>query len=240
MHIPPQRRQRILKAHSLRQQGHSLRQIAEQLGVSHATVRADLQLLETHWSEVAAAAADDVLFEQLHLLREQLVRLDAIDIIEQFGQHLPPSELQRAVEVHYARVLALVRELRRTATEIHRRARERQVQPELAAELDESLETAETTPESSTTIHPETTISQPQQEIVKTDPAQEKNAPETIHPALDLALDLALDPMIEEAIELFPHLQGQPREQILAFLDRLTDPTAPEGPITYADAAAGG
>ena len=236
MHIPPQRRQRILKAHSLRQQGHSLRQIAEQLGVSHATVRADLQLLETHWSEIAAAAADDVLFEQLHLLREQLVRLDALDIIEQFGQHLPPGELHRVFEAHYARILALVRELRRTANDIHRRARERQAQPELAAEVDESLETAETTPKSSTTIHPESTISQPEQEIVETDPAQEKIGPETIH----AALELALDPLIEEAIELFPHLQGQPREQILAFLDQLTDPTQPEGPIAYADAAAGG
>ena len=236
MHIPPQRRQRILKAHSLRQQGHSLRWIAEQLGVSHATVRADLQLLETHWSEIAAAAADDVLFEQLHLLREQLVRLDALDIIEQFGQHLPPSELHRVFEAHYARLLTLARELRRTANDIHRRARERQAQPELVVQVEASLETAETSPKSSTTIHPKSTISQPEQEIVKTDLAQEKNAPETIHDALDLALD----PMIEEAIELFPHLQGQPREQILAFLDQLTDPAQPEVPITYADAAAGG
>ena len=236
MHIPPQRRQRILKAHSLRQQGYSLRRIAELLGVSHATVRADLQLLETHWSEIAAAAADDVLFEQLHLLREQLVRLDAIDIIEQFGQHLPPSELQRAVEVHYARVLAMVRELRRTANDIHRRARERQAQPELAAELDESLETAETTPKSSTTIHPESTISQPEQEIVNTDPAPEKIGPTAIHSGPTASPD----PLIEEAIELFPHLQDQPREQILAFLDQLTDPTQPEVPVAYADAAAGG
>ena len=235
MHIPPQRRQRILKAHSLRQQGHSLRQIAELLGVSHATVRADLQLLETHWSEIAAAAADDVLLEQLHLLREQLVRLDALDIIQEFGQHLPPSELQRAVEAHYARVLAMVRELRRTANEIHRRARERQARPELAAEVAASLETAETTPRSSTTIHPESTISQPEQEIVEIDPAEEKNGPETIH----AALELALDPVIEETIELFPHLQGQPREQVLAFLDQLTDPNQPEVPIAYAAAAGG-
>ena len=50
MHIPPARRRRILKVHHLRQQGKPLRKIAEQLKISHATVHADLKLVETHWS----------------------------------------------------------------------------------------------------------------------------------------------------------------------------------------------
>ena len=236
MHVPAQRRQRILQVHSLRQQGHSLRQIAEQLGISHATVRADLQLLETHWSEIVAPAADDILLEQLHLLHRQLGHLAKINVIETFGDQLPPIELRRASEFHYTKLLALVREIRRTANDLHRRARERAAQPKLAAELDEPQETAEISPKSSTTIHPESTISQPEQEIVETDPAPEKIGPNTIHSGPTASPD----PLIEEAIELFPHLQDQPREQILAFLDQLTDPTQPEVPIAYADAAAGG
>ena len=69
MFIPPKRRRRIMRAHHLRQQGHSLRQISEKLSVSLATVRADLKLAQTHWGPIAAASADDLLLESLHLLR---------------------------------------------------------------------------------------------------------------------------------------------------------------------------
>ena len=72
MHIPPQRRRRALQAHYLSQRGHAQQQIAEKLGVARATVRADLQLVETHWSSLAAAAADDLLLESLQLLQMRL------------------------------------------------------------------------------------------------------------------------------------------------------------------------
>ena len=68
MHISPQRRRRALRAHELRQQGRSLRAIGKILGVSHATVVADLKLVETHWSDFVEQSADDLLLEQLRLL----------------------------------------------------------------------------------------------------------------------------------------------------------------------------
>ena len=86
MHIPPKRRRRILNAHHLRQQGQSLRKIAEQLHVSHATIRADLQLVESHWSELAAPAADDLLLNQLHILRCLLVKLVEEDLVQKYSR----------------------------------------------------------------------------------------------------------------------------------------------------------
>ena len=75
MDISPLRRSRILKAHELRQNGDSPRSIATALNISQATLLADLRLLETHWSEVADALADDLLLELLTLLQARLQRL---------------------------------------------------------------------------------------------------------------------------------------------------------------------
>ena len=75
MDISALRRSRILKAHELRQNGDSLRNIANALNISQATLLADLSLLETHWSEVADALADDLLLELLTLLQARLQRL---------------------------------------------------------------------------------------------------------------------------------------------------------------------
>ena len=74
MFIPPKRRRRIMRAHHLRQLGHTLRQIAEKLNISVATVRADLKLAQTHWATIAAASADDLLLESLQLLQVRLTR----------------------------------------------------------------------------------------------------------------------------------------------------------------------
>ena len=69
-------------------------------------------------------------------------------------------------------------------------------------------------------------------------PQKKKFPPKTIHPDSDPLLD----PIIKEALNLFPHLKGQSPDQILAFLDQLTDPTNESDPIPetlYAEAAGG-
>ena len=81
MHISPRQRRRSVRAHYLRQQGHSLQHIADTLKTSLATVRANLKLAETHWSSIAAATADDLLLRSLHLLQLRLtsaIKLDRV------------------------------------------------------------------------------------------------------------------------------------------------------------------
>ena len=243
MHIPPKRRRRILSALHLRQQGLSLRKIAEQLNVSHATVRSDLQLIETHWSDIAAPAADDLLLDALHLLRDRLTQVAAEDLLQRWGDRLSVTEYLKAQDARDAQLVALVRESRRTINDIHRRAGQRQAQPDLydiAPDApQETTETTETTTESSATIQPEATISQPEQEIVAPTPPEKNSlqepstapvpAPERGPAPSDNAA--FADPIIEEAVALFPHLNGQPREDILNFLEQFTDPTQPNDRI---------
>ena len=57
MHFSPQRRTRIIHAQLLHHQGKSLRQIAEQFGVSHSTVHDDLRCFDTHYAEIAQSLA---------------------------------------------------------------------------------------------------------------------------------------------------------------------------------------
>ena len=128
MQISPQRRQRALKAHQLRQQGRSLRNIAKQLGVSHSTICSDLKLLETHWSDVAQQSADDHLLEQSHLLQRRLRAVFQQDLSKDLG-HLSPGDFIRAYHARNDEVAILLRETRRTISEIHKRADIRQLQP---------------------------------------------------------------------------------------------------------------
>ena len=132
MHIPPQRRTRILEAHRLRRRAQSLRKIAEQLDVSPATIHADLQLLESNWPDIALPAAQDVLLEQLTRLRDFADRLTADGPLaplthlgyEQDGRHITlldrfvtehPQLVTELYRIHYHAIAAVSRELRLTA-----------------------------------------------------------------------------------------------------------------------------
>ena len=241
MHIPPKRRRRCLKVHSLTLQGLSQRKIAERLKISHATVRADQQLIETHWSEIAAPAADDLLLQQLDLLRRETARIARQDIMETFGAHITMAEYIKACDARDAKILAYLRETRRTIDAIHRRAKEREAQPDLYQDdnyQDEETtqELAETNPKLAQTAHPESASPQPEQEIVPTKAPEEKIPQKTIQPAADPLLDS----IINDALEFFPQLKGQSPDQILTFLDQLTDPAKEEPAIpAYAEAAGG-
>ena len=136
MDISPLRRSRILKAHELRQNGDSLPSIATALNISQATLLADLRLLETHWTEVADALADDLLLELLTLLRARLHRLtsagpplplEQIAVISDQGERPPvvearPSgrDVARLVASHDNAIAATLHEIRQTIREIER------------------------------------------------------------------------------------------------------------------------
>ena len=234
MHISPKRRRRVIQIHYLAQRGLTQRQIAEQLDVSRAVVRADLQLIESHWSTIAAAAADDLLLESLQLLRIRLSIAVMTNAPAKLGEQLSPIDYLRAHEAHEAQLSGLAREIRRTAQAVHQRAAQRPDQPALYDDQDAQTEPkpAQTSPKPTKNGRPEETISSPEQEIVPTEVAEEKIPPEPAHSD-------ELDAMIEEAVTLFPHLKGQSPAQILQFLDELTDPTKETDPIPYPEAAAG-
>ena len=136
MDISPLRRSRILKAHELRQNGDSLRSIATALNISQATLLADLRLLETHWSEVADALADDLLLELLTLLQARLQRLTSagpplplehIAVVSDQGDRAPGLEerpasrdFARLVASHDNAIAATLHEIRQTIREIER------------------------------------------------------------------------------------------------------------------------
>ena len=140
MHIPPQRRTRILEAHRLRRRGRSLRKIAEQLNVSPATIHADLQLLESNWPDIASPTAQDALLEQLTRLRALADQLTAdgplaplthlgyddngrhVTLLDRFvTQH--PQLITDLHRIHYHAIAAVARELRLTADRILTSAR---------------------------------------------------------------------------------------------------------------------
>ncbi|MCY3922618.1 MAG: hypothetical protein OXG27_09495 [Chloroflexi bacterium] len=184
MHITPKRRRRVMHAHYLSQRGRSHRQIAEALKVSQATVRSDLQLVETHWSSLASATADDLLLESLNFLQLRLQLVVDQDIVGNVSGHLAPVEYLRARGAQAAQLNNLAREVRRTTHEVQQRAAQRPDQPDLYDE--EPQEPAETTPELSKTDHPVSTISSPEQEIVQSQPAEEKIPADPIRPPVQL------------------------------------------------------
>ena len=241
MHISPRQRRRSVRAHYLRQHGQSLKQIAETVNVSVATVRADLKLAETHWSSIAAASADDLLLESLFLLKTRLSLAIKYDYVADNANRLTPVEYLRARDAQETQLNSLAREIRRTVQDVHRRAEQRPDQPDLYEE--EPQELAETTTKLSQIEPPDSTISSPEQEIVQSEASEEKNPLNTVQspvPAPERGPAPLHDPVISEAIELFPHLRRKSDEQILNFLEKLTDPNAktPEIPIpAYAEAA---
>ncbi len=149
MHITPKRRRRAMRVHYLTQRSGTQKDIAAQLNISKATVRADLQLVETHWSSIASAAADDLLLESLHLLQLRLsLAIKSDDVASQISR-LTSVEFLRARDAQENQLNTLAREIRRTAQEVQRRAAQRPDQPELYEEDAQDLtEPAETTPES--------------------------------------------------------------------------------------------
>ena len=140
MPTSPQRRRRILHAHELRQAGKSLRQIAETLGVSHATIHADLKLFETDWSDIAEQTADDLLFEHVTLLRRRVHRLlqedptkplEAFSFVTDGGRVTPlvertaPAQIARLHEVHHRAIATALREYRLILRELRPTAKAR-------------------------------------------------------------------------------------------------------------------
>ena len=231
MHISPRQRRRSVRVHYLRQHGQSLKQIAETVNISVATVRADLKLAETHWSSIAAATADDLLLESLFLLKTRLSIAIAHDSVADNAKRLTPVEYLRARDAQETQLNSLAREIRRTVQDIHRRADQRPDQPDLIEDVLQEL--AETTPKLSQIEPPDSTIPSPEQEIVESEAEEENSLPEPPQAP-------EIDPVISEAIELFPHLRRKSDEQILHFLEKLTDPNAktPEIPIpAYTEAA---
>ena len=228
MYIAPTRRRRILKAHHLRQQGKSLRTIAEQLNVAPATIHADLKLVESNWSEIAAPAADDLLLNQLHLLQRRLTQVINQEIVPSFTKRLEPDEYARLYAVHTAEFATLLRETRRTINAIHRRAEQR---PEQEVEITEYLERpveeaveppAPSDPELNKTEHSEQRISQPEQEIVKSGQS-EKNSTEQAEHSLPDNIVVEAQAFLEQLREQeFHTAHGVPTEH------------------AFADAAAGG
>ena len=213
MHITPKRRRRAMRVHYLTQRAKSQKDIAEQLNISKATVRADLQLVETHWASIASAAADDLLLESLHLLQIRLsLAIKSDDVANQISR-LTSVEFLRARDAQESQLNTLAREIRRTAQEVQRRAAQRPDQPELYEE--DAQELAETTPESAQIDPPDLTISSPEQEIAADQPETEK-----------IPADPDLDALVEEAVQHFPHLKGKSPDQIVAFLDQITTPAA--------------
>ncbi len=111
MPASPRRRRRILRAHQLRQNGRSLKDIAKRLNVSIATVHADLRLLETDWHDIAAATRNDLLLQQInrvnrrlgHLINTGVVGLELCNTID---------EALRARALYAQEINAASRELR--------------------------------------------------------------------------------------------------------------------------------
>ena len=142
MQITPKQRRRAVRVHFLSLQGNSHKEIAESFKISRATVRADLQLIETHWSEIAAAAADDLLLESLQLLEGRVTLATGDKSIDELANRLTPVEYLRARDARETQFTALAREIRRTVHEVHQRVEQRPDQP--ALDQEEVQETDET------------------------------------------------------------------------------------------------
>ena len=85
----------------------------------------------------------------------------------------------------------------------------------------------ETNPKSYKALHPNSTISSPQQEIAPSEAPEEKIPADAPPVPVSHGNPLSLpdhDALIKEVIDLFPHLKGQSEDQILTFLDQFTDP----------------
>ncbi len=162
-----------MKAHYLRRKGKTISKIAEQLEISRSTVRADLKLVETHWSQIAAAEANDLLLDSLYLLQLRLDVATRSDVLKAVRKHLSPAEILQAHETQQTQLNNLAREIRRTVHEVHRRADERPNRPDLFDE-EEPQESAQTSTKLPISATPKSTIPSPEQEIVKSKAPEEK------------------------------------------------------------------
>ncbi|MCY3589704.1 MAG: HTH domain-containing protein [Chloroflexi bacterium] len=224
MHIPPRRRRRAVRIHYLIQRGLSQQQVAEELEISRTTVRSDLQLIETHWSRIAAPAADDLLLQSLQLLRIRLSRAIKRDPVAHNARRLTPVEYLHAHNAQETQLNGLAREIRRTVQQVQLRAEQRPDQPGLFDE--QPQDSSETMTKLTKIAPPNFTISSPEQEIVPNQ-APEKKIP----------TEPTQDALIAEAVQHFPHLKGQSAEQILHFLDQITNPNGQQPPIPTKSAA---
>ena len=127
MPTSPQRRARIRQAHQLRQQGHTLRQIANQLNVSHSTIAEDLKRFETHRSEITAHVNHDLQLEHTLQLRDRLHHLYAQDPLHPL-QRYPLTDAQgsqktRAAEASNSEIIRLYSLHQRAITQAEREYR---------------------------------------------------------------------------------------------------------------------
>lgn len=141
MPLSPQRRRRALLAHQLRQQGLSLRRIAERLQVSHTVVYNDLRALETQRPRIAQALADDKLLDHIQRLELRLDRLlgerplsqlenytvrDGADREPQrLSEALPPNQIARFIEIHERAIRSALTEYRITLQDFRASAHNR-------------------------------------------------------------------------------------------------------------------
>ncbi len=161
-----------MKAHYLQRKGKTISEIAEQLEVSRSTVRSDLKLVETHWGQIAAAEANDLLLDSLYLLQLRLDVATRSDVLKAVREHLSPAEILQAHEAQQTQLNNLAREIRRTVQEVHRRADERPNQPDLFEE--EPQESAQTSTKPTISATQRATKPSPQQEIINSEPTEEK------------------------------------------------------------------
>ena len=115
------------QAHQLRQQGHTLRSIANQLNVSHSTIAEDLKHFETHRQEITAHVNHDLQLEHTLQLRDRLHHLYAQDPLHPF-QRYPLTDAQgsqktRAAEASNKEIINLYSLHQRAITQAEREYR---------------------------------------------------------------------------------------------------------------------
>ncbi len=145
--ISPQRRQRILSAHYLRQAGATTQNIAANLEADPAAIQADLRLLEQHWHDITRQAANDALLSSLAALQFALAAT---------LQPQPDGSYRYASQLND--LLPLCRELRQTANQIHKHSLSDNPEPTLDYP-DDQLTAPEPDRTQSNTIEPDRTQS---------------------------------------------------------------------------------
>ena len=132
MQLSAQRRARIIHAQLLHHQGNSLRQIAEQLHVSHSTVHDDLQHFDDHYPDLARSLAQTLAVNHalsLNAFLEQLLAHGPLGPANDLGDQtddappIPPDRLQDIHRQYRSTVVALFREQRLALRELRQSAR---------------------------------------------------------------------------------------------------------------------
>ena len=221
MQITPKQRRRAVRVHFLTLQGNSHKEIAESFKISRATVRADLQLIETHWSEIAAAAADDLLLESLQLLELRLSMANPDKTIDQ--QRQPPHARRVPARPGRPAKPSSPPSPEKSAAPSTRSISESSNAPTNPPSTKrKSRKPTKPATELTISATPKPTISSPEQEIVQSEPEKEKFPRRTRPRGPDQGSHHPLPPA-----------QRPIRAQILQFLDQLTTPE----PKIYAEAA---